>query len=302
MVSKVRTIVGNEGASAEVIVAPIGRSGNRRDRSNSRKRSSPNTNLGRVVVTDLKEKVVGSGSGKKTVKNGKNTVKGKKTPKDDLVWDSGLKVISPPILIDVPQSLVDVMRSIDRAVVGSVEFSIYVKADVSDIECIVISEEFYVPKQLVSGASVDYNEPPMDGFNAVIHKHPRGVRSFSGTDDEYINQNFTVSILWCDGEFVDATVNYDAGAGIKLQLEGYVYVDDISVLPYVDVNNISVHKPKVVAQHVGNGMQSFAEAYGYYAGAGGHDSNGVPIEEEDLRVEDQEFMRTEQAMLRCGLE
>ena len=302
MVSNVRTIIGNGKDSKEVIVAPFGHGGSRKERADNRKMSVPNTNLGRVVVSDLKKKVVGKGSGKKTVKNGKNAVKGKTKSEKDLVWDSGLKVVCPPILIDVPQSLVDVMRSIDNAVVGSVEFSIYVKADTSDIECIRISEDFYIPKQLVSGASVDYNEPPMDGFNAVIHKHPRGVRSFSGTDDEYINQNFTVSILWCDGEFVDATVNYDAGAGIKLQLEGYVYVDDISVLPYVDVNNISVHKPKVVAQSIGNGMQSFAEAYGYYAGAGGHDSNGVPIEEEDLRAEDQEFMRTQQSMLRCGME
>lgn len=234
---------------------------------------------------------------------GKNIGRKKKTLTEaDLVWDSGLQIVNPPILIDVPPSLALVMRAIDRKIVGSVEFSIYVKADVSDIECIRISEDFYVPKQLVSGASVDYNEPPMDGFNAVIHKHPRGVRSFSGTDDEYINQNFTVSILWCDGEFVDATVNYDAGAGIKLQLEGYVYVDDISVLPNIDVSNISVSNHKCVVQPVGNGMQSFAEAYGYYAGSGGYDINGVPIDDDDLSPEENEFMRTEQSMLRCGLE
>jgi len=167
----------------------------------------------------------------------------------ELVWDSGLKIVNPPILIDVPQSIADVIRAIEKQIVGNVEFSIYVKADISDIECIRISEDYYVPRQVVSHGSVDYNDVPPDGYNAVIHKHPRGVMTFSGTDDEYINANFGVSMLWCNGDFVDATVNYDAGAGVKLQLEGYVHVDDERDLPEVDVGNISVLKQKT-AKHV----------------------------------------------------
>jgi len=302
MVSKVRTRIGNGKGSEEVMVAPL-KGGSRKERADARKRSSPNTNLGRVVVSDLRDKVVSKDTKKKVVSKVKKNAKGKKKSEKDLIWDSGLKVVYPPILIDVPQSLVDVMRSIDNTVAGSVEFSIYVKADTSDIECIRISEDFYIPKQLVSGASVDYNEPPMGGFNAVIHKHPKGVRSFSGTDDDYINQNFTVSILWCDGEFVDATVNYDAGAGIKLQLEGYIYVDDISVLPDIDVSNISVRKQESYAKPVGHGMQSFAEAYGYYSGAGELDDNGVPCEGDDIGNEWNNFSTsTRQEMLRCGME
>jgi len=213
---------------------------------------------------------------------GKKKKKKKVLSEKDLVWDSGLKIVSPPILIDVPQSIADVIRSIEKQVVGNVEFSIYVKADVSDIECIRISEDYYVPKQVVSHGSVDYNEVPIEGFNAVIHKHPRGVRTFSGTDDEYINANFRVSMLWCSGEFVDAIVNYDVGAGIKLQLEGCVYVEDDKNLPEVDVGNISVMKQRIIKHvplsqhnqypgcHIPGTEQSaierYAEDYGYFQG------------------------------------
>ena len=218
---------------------------------------------------------LGGASGMPVVKKKKRVLSEK-----ELVWDSGLRIVNPPILIDVPQSIADVIRAIEKQIVGNVEFSIYVKADVSDIECIRIAEEYYVPKQVVSGGSVDYEEVPDKGFNAVIHKHPRGIMTFSGTDDEYINANFRVSILWCNGDFVDATVNYDAGAGVKLQLEGYVYVDDTRDLPEVDVGNISVLKQKVVKhvplhpQHHYPGchvpgteqsaIQRFAEDYGYF--------------------------------------
>jgi hypothetical protein len=345
MVSKVRTRVGSNGESKEVIVAPIGSAASRKDLADARrggsvkggrkkstvhnvggnKIGSSNVGVNKVGVNKVGVNKVGvnkvgvnnvggnNGGSAKVKKIGK---KKKIVHEENLVWDSGLKVISPPILIDVPKSIVDVMRAIDISLADNVEFSIYVKADVSNIECIVVSEDYYIPKQTVSAASVDYNESPIDGFNAVIHKHPRGVMSFSGTDDEYINQNFTVSILWCGGNFVDATVNYDAGAGIKLQLEGYVYVDDIDDLPDVDVSNIVLFKhtnymksgtPGAVDICIGSGMQTFAEAYGYYAGANELDDNGVPVAADDLAADDldsesRDYERTRQALLRCGME
>lgn len=261
---KVRTKV--PGGSKEVEVAPLGK---RKNAAAGRSRkSAPAFPPTFPKTTSL---AANSQVGKK-----------KKRPltEKELVWDSGLKIVSPPILIDVPNSIADVVRAIEKKVVGNVEFSIYVKADLSDIECIRISEDYYIPKQVVSGASVDYGDVPMDGFNAVIHKHPRGVVTFSGTDDEYINANFTVSLLWCNGEFVDATVNYDVGAGIKLQLEGYVYIDDIRDLPEVDVGNISVLRQKIVKhvplhaqQHYPgcytpgdeqSALEKYAEEFGYF--------------------------------------
>ena len=283
MVSKVRTLIGNEGCSEEVIIASIGKRKTRKEAADERRELAAE----RREIADKHGSGLADGTFSKkrggnllekvgNVRNVTSRVKGKdfnvtKCKKhknvhaDDYVWDSGLKIVSPPILIDVPISIVHVMRAIDKSLKSSVEFSIYVKADISNIECITISEEYYVPKQSVSGASVDYEESPVDGFNAVIHKHPSGVMSFSGTDDEYINQNFTVSILWCGGKFVDATVNYDAGLGIKLQLDGYVYVDESCILPDVDVSKIHVGLLTPNVKLCGNGMKSFAEAYGYYS-------------------------------------
>lgn len=257
--TKVRTRV--PGGSKEVEVAPISPIVKRKqDAIDRRKRRSKlpdfpkTTSLGGICTS--------TGNKKKRVRTEK-----------ELVWDSGLKIVSPPILIYVPQSISDVIKSIEKQIVGNVEFSIYVNADISDIECIRISDEYYIPKQVVSGASVEYNEVPDTMFNAVIHKHPKGIMSFSSTDDEYINANFKVSILWCNGGFVAATVNYDAGAGVKLQLEGYAYVDDEINLPEVDIGNISVLKSKVVKHvplhpqhhypgcHVPGTEQSAIEAY-----------------------------------------
>lgn len=261
--SKVRTRT--PGGSKEVEVAPLVR---RKQAAAGRCQNTPTHVVPKT--TALPNTTVGKGKKKRVLSE------------KELVWDSGLKIINPPILIDVPQSIADVIRAIEKQVVENVEFSIYVKADVSDIECIRISEEYYVPRQVVSHSSVDYDDVPYDGFNAVIHKHPRGIRTFSGTDDEYINANFRVSMLWCSGEFVDATVNYDVGAGVKLQLEGRVCVDDERDLPEVDVGNISVLKQRVVKHvplhpqshypgcHIPGTEQSainaYAEQYGYFQG------------------------------------
>lgn len=278
--NKVRTKV--PGGSKEVVVAPLGkRMQNARERNTGNRAATGGAHSGGVpkVKPFPKTTSLGANSGVAGTLVGDKNKKKKVLTEKDLVWDSGLKIVNPPILIDVPPSLALVMKAIDEKIVGSVEFSIYVKADISDIECIRISEAYCIPRQVVSSGSVDYNDVPPDGFNAVIHKHPRGIKSFSGTDDQYINQNFTVSILWCAGEFVDAIVNYDISPGVKLQLEGFVYVDDTSNLPEVDVDNISVMKQTVV-KHVPLGanarrgchvpgteqsaMDVYAEQYGYF--------------------------------------
>lgn len=65
----------------------------------------------------------------------------------------------------------------------------------------LLSEEYRIPKQEVSTASIAYKEdcPEM----CVIHRHPDGCNNFSGTDQEYINQNFALSLLYTvkDGVF-----------------------------------------------------------------------------------------------------
>lgn len=82
------------------------------------------------------------------------------------------------------------------------EFSIFGKITLDESEkTLRLQDEYFVPEQIVSAASVDYKEEAPEEFNCVIHKHPRGVTRFSTTDWTYINQNFDYSLLWVDGEF-----------------------------------------------------------------------------------------------------
>lgn len=91
----------------------------------------------------------------------------------------------------------------------SSEFGIYLKATLNpDTGKAIIKpvnietgENFYVPKQQVSAASIVFNEPPPDSsFNCIIHRHPKGCTSFSSTDMNSINQEFAVSLIYIPNE------------------------------------------------------------------------------------------------------
>ncbi len=70
----------------------------------------------------------------------------------------------------------------------------------------------------MSFTSIDFDEDE-PSFNGVIHRHPTGCNTFSGTDDQYINSNFEFSILYEGGKFVTGIVNTNiAGARIQLPL------------------------------------------------------------------------------------
>jgi len=156
------------------------------------------------------------------------------------VWNSGLKVVKAPLEVLVPMKIVDVMRGIEDKIGHGNEFSVFCKADLGDISRIVVGEEYEIPKQSVGFASIRYDDEPSDEFNCVVHKHPDGVASFSAVDNEYINKNFAVSLLWMGDEFVDGVVNLDVGDGVKLQLEVYVEIQRYRGAADIDVSNIVV--------------------------------------------------------------
>ena len=83
------------------------------------------------------------------------------------------------------------------------EFLLYI--DLVETEKYFIVKNPVIPKQKVTSASVKVEDNRVNK-KAVIHRHPSGVRSFSSTDYEYINKNNTLSILYVDGEFPEATV------------------------------------------------------------------------------------------------
>lgn len=107
----------------------------------------------------------------------------------------------------IPTAIIDIMNGLDKMFSGD-EFSIFAKSNWDKENKILrISEEYFVPLQEVSAAAVDYLEQPPDGFNVVMHKHPgSNSKTFSGIDDDYINQNFDVSLLWSGSKFTHGHV------------------------------------------------------------------------------------------------
>ena len=69
------------------------------------------------------------------------------------------------------------------------EFSIVTNIKEKDETSMLLSDEFYIPKQEVAHTSIEY-KPDSYVFNTVIHRHPDGMNNFSSTDRDYINQNF----------------------------------------------------------------------------------------------------------------
>ncbi len=107
-------------------------------------------------------------------------------------WESGIKILNA-VKVIIPLKLLLVCNQIADRLSGE-EFSILVNLTEKD-KVIRLSEEFHIPQQVVSNASIDYI-PEDYNFNTVIHRHPDGMNSFSSTDKNFINQNFKLSILY----------------------------------------------------------------------------------------------------------
>ena len=178
------------------------------------------------------------------------------------MWDSGLVVDEKP-LIKVPFSVVEACKRIRELVNGN-EFSILVKTESEGVRT-VLTEEYYIPKQRVERASVDYDEDlsllRKKGYNAVIHGHPDGMSSFSGADYEYINSHFPASLLFEGGTIKDATVLLTTDTG-SLVVNAKTEV----VYPEVNVDEAEVKK-KIKMQEIktyGGGSEFFKKQDRHY--------------------------------------
>jgi hypothetical protein len=89
-----------------------------------------------------------------------------------------------------------------------------------------VTEDFFVPAQLVTPAHIEFTEQmPGPEWNVVIHRHPHGVNSFSGTDRNSINEEFLASMIFMPPwGFPDAIVNIPLADGVKVQIPAFVEV------------------------------------------------------------------------------
>ncbi|MBS1492219.1 MAG: hypothetical protein JST55_01835 [Bacteroidetes bacterium] len=170
-------------------------------------------------------------------------------------WESGIKILDT-VKVIIPLKLLLVCNQIADRLSGE-EFSILVNLTEKD-KVIRLSEEFHIPQQVVSNASIDYI-PEDYNFNTVIHRHPDGMNSFSSTDKNFINQNFKLSILYTykDG-FVHGIYNLKHD-NYLVQLPIEISVD--MGLDLIDIQNIQTVRAsrKVIEiddeRLIGNGRQ-----------------------------------------------
>lgn len=156
-------------------------------------------------------------------------VKTEKIPEQN-VWESDLKIINR-IKVIVPLKILLVCNSIVSKL-DDEEFSIVTTIESRTPDTITLSENYYIPKQKVTSVSIDYL-PDDYSHSVVIHRHPDGMNSFSKTDQDFINQNFELSLLYTASEyFVNGLYNLkyeDALIPIPVKTEIDYGITDIDI-------------------------------------------------------------------------
>jgi hypothetical protein len=145
-------------------------------------------------------------------------------------FNTGLKIYkSGSILLpaEITRALMSILEAMQNK---NLEYGIYLKGklDVNNLSVIIDSSEYYIPKQKVTAATIEFlEEPPSFDWNVVVHRHPHSCRVFSGVDDNSINTEFLASILFIPPwEYPQAIINVPLIAGTKLQIPASVTVTD----------------------------------------------------------------------------
>lgn len=153
-------------------------------------------------------------------------------------WESELNIISS-IQVVIPVKLYLVCNQIAGKVGGN-EFSIVTDIKEKDNQNILLTDDFYIPKQKVYPSNIDYL-PDVYNHSVCIHRHPDGCNGFSSTDKVYINQNFVLSLLYTrrDG-FVNGIYNMRLDDKTMIQLPVEIKVD--YNLEEINIENILEEK------------------------------------------------------------
>lgn len=117
-----------------------------------------------------------------------------------------LKHIDCIISEGILNSVHKLQNDAEERIGDSTEFGGYVKwhwTSRGEVEV----DDIIIPKQYVGGVTIDFKSPIVEGYSGVFHKHPSGCTSFSGVDDQYINSNHDISLLFEGGEFIKGIVN-----------------------------------------------------------------------------------------------
>jgi hypothetical protein len=119
------------------------------------------------------------------------------------------------------------------------EFSIYIHGEFDDDGNYVVDEKFYIPKQNVGCASVDYLEEPDSYYNGCLHKHPDACKNFSSTDEKYINSNFDFSLLYVSKNISKGIINLKYHSNYRIQVELSINIKDDEENCDFNIDNIN---------------------------------------------------------------
>ena len=125
------------------------------------------------------------------------------------VFSSGLRIVDMSTIY-VDCAVLSVMKQLSNHV------GTYEVAALFNLSGNRVTLPFYVPKQTVSAASVDYEEPIAElaqQYPVHIHKHPSGTSKFSHNDLETTCVHFKVTLLYSDSEITDARVSIKGDDG-----------------------------------------------------------------------------------------
>lgn len=187
------------------------------------------------------------------------------------IWKNQEIGIVKSVTCIIPSRILDAMRTIESKMNKALEFSLLLKGEY-DNNKLYVSDEFYIPKQTVSAAAVNYEED-VPGWNGVIHRHPTGCKSFSGTDENFINSNFTFSLLFEGGNIIAGVINLAlANDTHRVQLPMTINIE----FPAVEISDEDFAKIKEIVPtygptHVNKHDAFFAQHFG----------NRLPIDDND---------------------
>ena len=135
-------------------------------------------------------------------------------------------VVHDKLVVRIPEEIGDICDEIQNRYRND-EFSILCKADWGPKGFTLSRTEWTIPIQKISGGSVDYDaenllELKQQGYNTVIHSHPFQMKVFSGRDKDTICTHFPCSVLYCQGDFTDATLAVMISPGHTFQSKAEV--------------------------------------------------------------------------------
>jgi proteasome lid subunit RPN8/RPN11 len=160
--------------------------------------------------------------------------------------------ICKDIIIVVPEKIEDILKELDIRF-RHVEYSIFCQSDrietseLGDTLFIYLKDTYYIPEQSVSAAFVNYEEDHKD-YDTVIHKHPDGCMSFSGTDREFINSNFDYSLLFVNKSFQtgNARIPINSEKTIYITMSAKVKVERIIKRVEIPEDQLAKIKQRIV--------------------------------------------------------